>query len=402
MKKKFWFLLLGMGLLLFLGGCSGGENEATATPEGDVVPTPVIPEPSPTAEPTATLEPTEAPPTDTPAPTNTAEPTATPEPRLLAGDDLFTVVGDGPVVPRGPDGSWYETYTDPGGAVYHDGLFHIFHNGFNSWPGSVGIAYSNSEDGENWTLVQEEPVFAGDNLDYVGLTVLASSILVEDDGTWVMYFYIWERRTWPGPVKIGRATAPEPTGPWTADPEPILIQGSDGEWDDYAVQAPSVVKTDDGYLMFYTGYQRNQAMIGMATSPDGITWTKYDDPTTTEVPFAESDPVFMPNEAGWDNTHVLQPRIVSSPDGLVMLYSGAPSVNGSNMKLGYAISEDGIHWERVTEPIFDFTRVSGGQAIWFTEFLYHDGVYYLFFELGTGGNTEIYLATYEGSLIRGE
>ncbi len=405
MLKRVLILLLGVGLLLFLAGCSGGADEATATPESDVEPTAVVEEPEPTEAPT--MEPTEMPePTNEPEPTETAEPTEEPLPtetpvsRLLVGADLFSVVGNGPIVPRGGEGSWYETFTDPGGAVYHDGMFHILHNGFNGWPASVGIAYSNSEDGENWALVEEDPVFVGDDLDYVGLTVLASSVLVEDDGTWVLYFYIWEQRTWPGPTMIGRATAPSPTGPWTADEAPILIQGSNDEWDEYAVRAPSVIKTDDGYVMFYTGYTRTQGMIGMATSPDGITWTKYDDPTTTEAPFAESDPVFMPGEDGdWDERQVFQPRVVSSPDGFVMLYGAGRAVNGSNAKFGYAISEDGIEWERVTEPIFDHTAVSGGRAIWFTEFLYQDGIYYLFFELGTGGNTEIYLATYEGSLI---
>jgi hypothetical protein len=82
-----------------------------------------------------------------------------------------------------------------------------------------------------------------------------------------------------------------------------------------------------------------------------------------------------------------------------MLYSSGPTVNGSGALIGYAVSEDGINWQRVTEPIFDHTRVSGGRAIWFTEFLYQDNVYYLFFELGTGGNTEIYLATHEGPLV---
>jgi hypothetical protein len=82
-----------------------------------------------------------------------------------------------------------------------------------------------------------------------------------------------------------------------------------------------------------------------------------------------------------------------------MLYSAGPAVNGAGALIGYAVSQDGIEWERVTEPVFNFTAVSGGQAIWFTEFLYQDGAYYLFFELGRGDNTEIYLATYEGSLI---
>jgi uncharacterized phiE125 gp8 family phage protein len=88
-----------------------------------------------------------------------------------------------------------------------------------------------------------------------------------------------------------------------------------------------------------------------------------------------------------------------SPDGLVMLYSAGPSVNGSGALIGYAVSQDGIEWERVPESVFDFTAVSGSRSIWFTEFLYRNGVYYLFFELGKGNNTEIYLATHEGLLI---
>lgn len=36
---------------------------------------------------------------------------------------------------------------------------------------------------------------AGDDLDYVGVTALASSALVQDDGTWVLYFYTWDDNT---------------------------------------------------------------------------------------------------------------------------------------------------------------------------------------------------------------
>ncbi|MFZ0549025.1 MAG: hypothetical protein WAM60_26500 [Candidatus Promineifilaceae bacterium] len=402
MNKRICLLLLGTGVMLVLAGCAGNEEEPQAAENPTESPTEAMVE-APTAEPTEAPEPTETaePPTATPEPTETAEPEMT-GPTLLVGQDLFSVFGDKAVVPRGPAGSWYETYTDPGAVVYHDGMFHMFHNGFNGWPAPVGIAYSRSVDGEHWEMVQDDPVFVGDDLDYVGLTVLASSALVEDDGTWVLYFYTWDQSTWPAPTKIGRATAPAPTGPWTADPEPILVQGSEGEWDDYAVRVPSVVKTGDGYMMFYTGYTRQQGMIGMATSPDGIHWTKYNDPATTEAPYAESDPVFVAAEGdAWDNAQILQPRVVSSPDGLVMLYSAGSAVNGSAAKLGYAISQDGIHWERVSEPIFDYTRVNGGRAIWFTELSYEADVYYLFFELGTGGNTEVYVATHEGSLIGG-
>lgn len=318
---------------------------------------------------------------------------------LQPAEDVFAVYQDSPVVPRGPAGSWDSQFTDPGAVVYHDGLYHMFHNGFVVWPAPVGIAYSTSPDGYNWTRFQEDPVFVGDDLDYVGLTALASSALVEDDGTWILYFYTWDATSWPAPTKIGRATAPAPEGPWTADPEPVLVQGSEGEWDAYAVRAPGVVRDEDGYVMFYSGYTRQQGMIGMATSADGIQWTKYDDPSTTEAPFAESDPVFLPGEAGaWDSGHVFQPRVESTPEGLAMVYSAAPSVNGSGGRLGYAISPDGVNWDRSEGPILEASDVPGGRAIWYTDLLYHDDTYFLFFELGTGGETEVYLATQQGPL----
>lgn len=40
-------------------------------------------------------------------------------------------------------------------------------------------------------------------------------------------------------------------------------------------------------------------------------------------------------------------------------------------------------------------RINGGRAIWFTELLYYEGTQFLFLEIGTGGETEIYLATRE-------
>jgi hypothetical protein len=38
--------------------------------------------------------------------------------------------------------------------------------------------------------------------------------------------------------------------------------------------------------------------IGYATSTDGIMWTKYDNPATTNPPYAESDPVLVPGSPG--------------------------------------------------------------------------------------------------------
>src|SRR5687767_14449720 len=91
--------------------------------------------------------------------------------------------------------------------------------------------------------------------------------------------------------------------------------------------------------------------IGIATSDDGITWTKYDDPTTGGA-YAESDPIFGAGEEGaWDALSVFQPNVVRTENGYVMLYSGIK--NPSPPQRGFAFSEDGLTWTRHTQnPVF--------------------------------------------------
>ena len=387
MRKRFVWLLF----VLILVACQKPVVNMTqeASPAA-ANPTPVPPTLEPT--PTATSEPT-------PPPSNPALFSETHEGRIAAAN-LFTYSGDNPIVARGPDGAWDGQFTDPGAAVYEDGQYHLFHNGFVGWPAPVSIAHATSADGFTWTR-SADPVFSGNDLPYTGLTVLASSVLVEPDGTWVLYFYTWDQNSWPTSTgAIGRATAPTADGPWTADAELVLQPGGEGEWDNLAVRAPSVVQTDEGYVMFYAGQKGSVAAIGKAASADGRYWIKYDDPATTEAPYAESDPIFTGSaEATWDRGSVYQPRVQYTPDGWVMLYAANSSaVTTTPPKHGLAISQDGLTWTRTDGPVIDAAALNGG-AIWYTELLYQDGIYFIFLELGKAGRgTEVYLTTHSGSL----
>lgn len=316
------------------------------------------------------------------------------------GDPLFTLHSDDPVVSHGENDDWDNRYTDPGAVMYHDGLFHMFRNGFQAWPASVQVGYLTSPDGLTWTEVTEDPVLTTDEVPYAGLAALASSALVEEDGTWVLYFYTWEpgASTQTTAGRIGRATAATPEGPWTPDPDPVLSPGSAGEWDDLQIDAPRVLRTEDGYVMYYSatdseGYWNHA--IGMATSPDGVTWTKYDDPTTTDAPFAESDPILV---AGDGERIVHQPLVTNTPEGgWMMIYRSV--IAPGNMALGLATSADGVHWERVPGDFF-WTRstIPRSMGFWYTALAHHDDTYYLYIEGGRGSNTDIYAATHEGAL----
>jgi predicted GH43/DUF377 family glycosyl hydrolase len=238
-----------------------------------------------------------------------------------------------------------------------------------------------------------QPIFKADEVDYAKHGIMARSGLVEDDGTWVMYFHTWNEGSLMAPGAIGRATASAPVGPWKPADKPVLEPGPEGAWDNYAVHDPSVVRTEAGYVMYYTGIDDffGTLMIGMATSLDGLSWTKYDDPVTTETLFAESDPIFGPGEPdAWDAKHVLRPSVQRTPEGWVMLYSSIENPTEVNSRLGYATSGDGLHWTRATaNPILE----EQSQIMWGTHLLYHNGTYLLYFEGQDDWGSQIYLAT---------
>jgi predicted GH43/DUF377 family glycosyl hydrolase len=229
----------------------------------------------------------------------------------------------------------------------------------------------------------------------------ASSVIVEDDGTWVLYFYTWDSTNFPSSSVIGRATASAPAGPWSADEEPVLQPGASGNWDDKQVTAPHVIKTDDGYRMYYTGIdsKRNQ-WIGMAISTDGIRWEKYNDPATTDKIFAESDPVLQTAETStWDSGTVQQGRAFQTSSGWTMFYRGTPGRTEGGMKYGVAFSSDGIQWERSDQsPLFKPNDVPKSSQFWFTNILFQNNTYFFFVEVDMRQSTEIYLLTHAGEL----
>ncbi len=320
-----------------------------------------------------------------------------------AQDDtnLFTLYSDQPVIAHGDSGDWDFQFTDPGAVIYHDGKFHMFRNGFNGWPASVQIGYLTSDDGLKWTEVSPDPVMLTKDVPYARVAALASDVLVQDDGTWVMYFYTWNTRSGANEEgEIGRATAAAPTGPWIPDAEPILTAGSKGSWDDLRVSAPRVIKTESGYTMYYSAIQHNARFytnIGMATSPDGITWTKYNDPATTDTLYAESDPVLT---TGDKKEFIGQPMVQQTPDGWTMLYRTAQGT-GSGMKIGFSTSQDGIHWAyNPANNFWDVKSIPGSDSFWYTAAVYHDDTYFLYIEGSTNQqHTQIYVATHQGSLV---
>ena len=381
-------VMIFLGLWL-LAACNVPANETTTNEETAADPTaqPTVTEAPPTATvvaPTATA----VPPTDTPEPTETP----LPEPTAVLQPVLFTAVNppEQPMMARPEEGSAFDAiYTDTGAVIHHDGLFHLFYNVIQGWPPrEILIGYATSPDGVNWTRHgDDEPVMRAEEVSYAGHTLLISNVRVEDDGTWVMYFYTWPIMSGTAASSIGRASALSPTGPWTADEAPALEADPDS-WDNFSVANPYVVRQDEGtYFMYFTGNTKGSldAYIGLATSADGVTWTKHD------------GFVLEAGDASWSERKVSAPKVWQTESGWRMIFRNDP-LSGGPPSLSYATSEDGISWTMMSQetPIFDITSVPEWRAVWATDIAHLDGTYFLFAEIGTGNSTDVHVMTYEG------
>ncbi len=309
---------------------------------------------------------------------------------------LFRFEGDDPsqpTVPNGPSDRWDGRYINPGLVLFHQDRFHMLRNGFMNWPGVVSQGYLTSLDGRTWIEEQEAPVLTSESVPYAAPGANVSTGYVDSDGMWVIFFHTVSNTE---PSRIGRAHASSPLGPWQIDPEPVLSPGPAGSWDESHLRWPSILQTEAGYVLYYTGVDSSsRTRIGRATSADGQTWTKHDDPTTAEAPFSESDPVHSP-EAEWEGRGVDRPiMVLNDLDGWLMLYQGGSNLN----QRGLAFSEDGISWTRHPEnPILTRELLPKPGTTWDTNLVYHDGTYYWFLEIGSLVATDIYLATHEGPL----
>ncbi|GAB5493134.1 MAG: hypothetical protein Phog2KO_33490 [Phototrophicaceae bacterium] len=301
-------------------------------------------------------------------------------PMSFAQDDneiTWTLVSEEAVSPNGSFGEWNSRWNEPGAAIYYEGQYHLFVNGYPSGIGSNnGIGYRVSDDGINYEWATEDPLLRRDDFPNEPLSIAANDVIVLDDGTWVLYFHNFNSSNWPRiRGTLGRATAPAPSGPWTIDEDLILVQGEDGSWDDASVAYASVTQVEDSFVMYYVGgNSTGLESVGRATSEDGIVWIK------------DAEPVLVPNtEAGEPGIFIVT-EVIFDGEQWIMAYKS------HSAGVGFAFSEDGVTWERYPDnPIILSTDVQNLTAIGFISFIEDDeGNNILFIEGNNSSSTQVY------------
>jgi sucrose-6-phosphate hydrolase SacC (GH32 family) len=141
---------------------------------------------------------------------------------------------------------------------------------------------------------------------------------------------------------------------------PVFTAEGPGHWDVKIRERGWILREEDGYHLWFTGYdgpREGIKLLGYATSPDGLKWTRHTD-----------NPVYRD---GW----VEDMMVVKQADTYYMFAEG----RGDQAQL--LTSKDRVHWTRVG-PLD--IRTTGGKAIpapygtptvWF-----ENGTWYLFYE----------------------
>jgi predicted GH43/DUF377 family glycosyl hydrolase len=170
---------------------------------------------------------------------------------------------------------------------------------------------------------------------------------------------------------------------------PIFQPGEKGSWEEISADCFTIGYYDDKYWMWYVGTPKNlTCQIGLATSSDGVTWTRHPE-----------NPVLRLGPAGsWDDTILICQHILFDKERRLfeMWYVGGNTKG--KLGIGYATSQDGIHWTKYAgNPIMTTTEPWEGTLIEGQTLLKMNGVYKMWYG-GLALGTDISYIGYAESL----
>jgi predicted GH43/DUF377 family glycosyl hydrolase len=215
---------------------------------------------------------------------------------------------------------------------------------------------------------------------------------------------------------------------WNQSPasNPIIFAGGSGAFDQGGIYDPSAVVFNNQVYFYYEG-QNGGSNIGLATSSDGLSFTKKGEVLTNAgTPFAvvSSGTVYLfytrrtPNNLGYefyvatstDGVHFATGQLVFAPSGVTgtfdqtsvstvrvwyespyyyMVYGGSPTCDDYPEAMGLARSTDLINWTRYpNNPVLLRGPVGGWDeaGLWSGSMIKANSKYYMFYE-GAGSQS---------------
>lgn len=285
---------------------------------------------------------------------------------------------DNKAIDLGRFGTWDQLRIHHPCAIEKDGNVYLFYSGQSAngiWQIGVAIVPMATFNGKGFKKSINNPILSPGKIgswDEIG--VLDPFVIYDaNSGLWKMWYRGINSANF---QQIGYAISKNPDFGWMKlNSNPVL---SPANWEGIIVMTPCVLKEHSStYMMFYTGNEPTiNARIGLATSSDGINWTK-----------SNLNPVLRPYGTGWCQLSVFSPRTLKKKlDGFYYIYySGKPNDATKYSKIGLAKSRDFKTWVfNSNNPILAPTRKWEGYEVENPNYLEIVGKHYLYYDCWFG------------------
>jgi len=230
-----------------------------------------------------------------------------------------------PVLTRGSAGDWDSVDVLNPSVIRQGDAYYNLYSGFDGKTWRTGLAVS--ADGIVWD--KEGQILAPDPKTWEGDAIAANgSALADQSG--ILYYYQAGQ-----PPQIGLARSAN-GHQWRKQGPPVLPPGPRGSWDERGVADPYVIRVGRNYYMFYLGQDRaRRQRLGVATSSDGVGWSKL-----------RRNPILELGDYGsFGDDGLGEPAVWVSQGYYWMLYTGR--ARDQVRKIGLARSRNGVDWEKL-------------------------------------------------------
>lgn len=201
-----------------------------------------------------------------------------------------------PRIVLAPEEGIGETDVNRPSVLARDGALHMWFT--SQTPDSSVISYAVSNDGDTWRRLGSHAVFASE-VPWEKRSVMCPNVLWDDAlGCYRMYYSGGEQYE---PDSIGLATSLDGLQ-WTRRPSPVFTADPAHDWERTKVTGSDVHKLHDWYYMFYIGFADvDHAAIGIARSRDGVSgWQRHPQNPILRAPG-------ISNPVAWDRDAIYKP-----------------------------------------------------------------------------------------------
>ena len=159
---------------------------------------------------------------------------------------------------------------------------------------------------------------------------------------------------------------------------PILTPVTPGSWDSRGIGPNAIIKEGNSYKLYYRGTNDvGESHVGLATSADGINFTKHPNPVLYST----------------SQEYNVGAATVMNSNGIYYMYYNTDSGSSAGLKIYLATSTDGINWTRYSgNPILAKTQSWEGTGIAYPSVIYDNNQFKMIYQMYTYANTAFGLA----------